>query len=97
MAVSLPTHSQLLRKARKADTKPPGRFYKRQVWLKARRRILAEHPLCAECQRQGRVTLAVDVHHIVDIRNGGALLDADNLECLCHSCHSKKTIADSGR
>lgn len=32
-------------------------------WEKARKRFLAEHPLCAMCMAKGRVTAATVVHH----------------------------------
>lgn len=59
-------------------------------WRKVRAMVLGQHPVCAECERQGRVTLATDVHHKIAKRDGG--LDTfDNLEPLCHRCHSRIT------
>jgi 5-methylcytosine-specific restriction protein A len=52
--------------------------------------VLRRHRLCAECERHGRVTLATDVHHKIAKRDGG-LDTAENLEPLCHSCHSRIT------
>jgi 5-methylcytosine-specific restriction protein A len=40
------------------------------------------------------VVLAVEVDHIVPIREGGARLDANNLQPLCHTCHSRKTMLE---
>lgn len=61
-------------------------------WQRARMRFLVAHPLCADCLREGRTTAATDVHHKLARRAGGSD-DADNLEALCHSCHSKRTAA----
>ena len=59
-------------------------------WQRLRATVLATSPLCAECQRQGHITPATDVHHRVAKRAGGE--DAlENLEPLCHSCHSRVT------
>lgn len=61
-------------------------------WQRVREMYLASHPLCAECGRHGRTTLAVDVHHKIAKRNGGTD-EEGNLEPLCHSCHSRITNA----
>lgn len=55
--------------------------------------FLRANPVCAECWRQGRVTPATEVHHIVGKRKGGT--DAwENLEALCKECHSRKTARE---
>ena len=59
-------------------------------WRRLRRMVLSRNPLCADCERHGRVTLATDVHHVVAKRDGGKD-EMSNLEPLCHSCHSKRT------
>lgn len=60
-------------------------------WRKLRRMQLAEFPLCAECERQGKVVLATDVHHIIPRAEGGP--DAfENFMSLCHTCHSRITL-----
>lgn len=64
-------------------------FYSTPEWRRLRDWYRARHPLCEECQRQGRVTAAELVHHRVEISEGGAPLDPENLESLCWSCHSK--------
>ena len=59
-------------------------------WQRLRAMVLNASPLCAECSRQGRVTPATDVHHLVKRRDGGP--DSfENLEPLCHACHSRIT------
>lgn len=62
-------------------------------WRRLRLMFLRAHPLCVECQRVGRVVPATDVDHIVTKRDGGT--DAwDNLQALCHACHSRKTMTE---
>ena len=34
------------------------------------------------------------VDHITPIRDGGAVLDGDNLQSLCRACHDAKTAED---
>lgn len=65
-------------------------------WQKIRRIYLADHPLCYDCQLEGRVTAAYDVHHVRAIRDGGDHRDS-NLMALCHECHSRRTLEDSVR
>ncbi|NBW09689.1 MAG: HNH endonuclease [Caulobacteraceae bacterium] len=50
--------------------------------------ILREEPLCRHCG-----AAASQVDHIVPLSRGGT--DArENLQPLCHSCHSKKTASE---
>lgn len=63
-------------------------------WDKVRAMHLQKEPLCRMCQIAGRVTQATMVDHIVPIRDGGALLDDDNLQSLCIACHGVKTAED---
>lgn len=63
-------------------------------WRRLRAMVLAEEPLCRECAKQGRVVPATDVHHIDgDVRN----LALENLEPLCHECHSRITVKENKR
>jgi len=64
-------------------------FYATPEWRRLRDWYRARHPLCEECQRQGRVMAAELVHHKREISQGGEPLDVDNLQSLCRSCHSK--------
>lgn len=66
------------------------------VWRKIRARYLAAHPLCEDCQKQGVVTPAAEVHHILPLAHGGSH-DADNLRALCKTCHSRQSAKDGDR
>lgn len=53
-------------------------------------------PLCVECQRQGRVTLATQRDHIIPLAEGGAD-DETNEQGLCIECHDIKSKAERMR
>lgn len=61
------------------------------AWQKVRARQLKKEPLCRDCLETGRVTEAIDVHHIVALSKGGPRLDPANLMSLCKPCHSVRT------
>lgn len=66
-------------------------------WQQARAGYLARHPLCAECERQGRVKVATDLDHITPHKLDMVLFwDRDNWQGLCHACHSTKTAKEDG-
>lgn len=61
-------------------------------WQAARRRYLRTHPLCAECQRNGTLTPATVVDHIIPHRGDERLFwDETNWQPLCKLCHDYKT------
>ena len=65
------------------------------AWQKARKRFLEAHPLCEECKKRGLYVKATDVDHIIAHRGDQTLFwDRSNWRALCHSCHSKKTVAE---
>lgn len=66
-------------------------FYSTSEWRDARELCKALHNYtCARCSTYG-VRLVVD--HKIEIKDGGAPLDQDNLEPLCYPCHGTKTGA----
>ena len=61
-------------------------------WQKARKQFLAGHPLCAECQRAGKLTSATVVDHIKPHRGDAVLFwEEKNWQPLCKKCHDRKT------
>lgn len=58
--------------------------------------LFSRYPLCAECERQGRVTLATQRDHIIPLAEGGAD-DDDNVQGLCRDCHDVKSKQESVR
>ena len=65
-----------------------------RAWKRIRDRYIKAHPLCEECQKQGKLTPAEEVHHILPLSKGGGN-EKSNLMALCKSCHSRIT-AESG-
>ena len=64
-------------------------------WQRLRKLVLHSEPLCRECKRPGRHTPATEVDHIVPLAAGGTN-DFENLQPLCHECHSRKTATENG-
>ena len=74
-----------------------ARLYDLRAWHRARRAHLASEPLCRMCKARGILKPAKHVDHIIPISKGGDWFDGDNLQSLCHECHSLKTRADEGK
>lgn len=72
-------------------------FYNSKEWIKVRKIKLQMNPLCEECKKNGTFVKAVIVDHIIPIKQGGAKFDLSNLQCLCWSCHSRKSIIEGSR
>ena len=81
--------------------------YKRLIhtsrWVRLRRIVLTEHPLCERCMSEGRITAASEVHHRRPVEEAFSLremtrlmFDKNNLMALCHNCHVK-THTEMGR
>lgn len=72
-------------------------WYSTKLWTdELRPAQLLREPWCRACAEQGRRTRATDVDHIAP-HNGDweRFTDPSNLQSLCHSCHSAKTMAES--
>jgi 5-methylcytosine-specific restriction protein A len=60
-----------------------------------RARHFKANPLCVMCQAKGKVSLAVELDHIIALTNGGEDTD-ENRQGLCTECHAAKTREDMG-
>lgn len=59
------------------------------AWQKASKAFILAHPLCAMCERQGRVTATALVDHIEPHRGDMTLFwNQANWQPLCTNCHS---------
>lgn len=62
-----------------------------RAWMTTRGRIMKRDcGLCQQCKREGRLQLAEQVDHKVELADGGTDND-DNLEALCGDCHKAKS------
>lgn len=72
-------------------------FYSSPKWREVRKRKLQQQPFCEECKRNGTIIKATIVDHIVPIKQGGQPYDMNNLQSLCWSCHSRKSVKEGSR
>lgn len=77
----------------KSDYEYRHKFYLSKQWRNLREYKISLNPLCEHCLKEDKLVQAIDVDHIVDIKDNPYLaLDINNLQSLCKSCHSKKTM-----
>lgn len=87
-----PTH------APRALTRPPWYadvqvWYRSTRWRRLRGDVLRCDPFCHMCGSRGRRTVSTDVDHVVPHHGDPVRFwDAGNLQALCRSCHSAKTV-----
>ncbi len=75
-------------------------FYNSQRWQKTRAAFLSAHPYCNRHEMVGIIVPAEHVHHIVELTEQNiddplVSLSWDNLEALCHDCHTREHTANS--
>lgn len=65
-------------------------------WRQRRLEYLAQHPLCCQCERAGRIEPATVVDHIRRHRGQADPLfwDRTNWQSLCKRCHDRKTARE---
>lgn len=80
----------------KYDRDPATRKRYGRAWKRIRDRYIRAHPLCEECKKNGRLTEAQEVHHILPLARGGTH-DDKNLMSLCTPCHSSISAKDGDR
>ncbi|MDN0031626.1 HNH endonuclease signature motif containing protein [Oscillibacter valericigenes] len=97
-----PAHKPKDRGQRSEEAQSWRWMYNTDEWTKDLRPTqLLHEPFCRKCAKRYPAcdprsrTLATDVDHIVDHKGDwGKFTDRNNLQSLCHSCHSRKTMAD---
>lgn len=65
-------------------------------WRRIRAAYISQHPLCEDCQAQGKITPVAEVHHVLPLEHGGSH-DFSNLRSLCKPCHSRQSALDGDR
>lgn len=85
--------------ARSDESAKWHKWYLLPIWTKDLRPTqLMREPYCRECAKHGLRVFATDVDHIEDHKgNWEKFIDRDNLESLCHACHSRKTLLEMRR
>ena len=82
---------------RQRDERPSWyRLYECKRWRDQRLIYLMDNPLCVVCAKDGRITPANTIDHIIDHKGCYDLFwDVSNWQSTCASCHSKKTVNDN--
>lgn len=76
--------------------KEAAKFYSSKAWQVLREQALTRDlGLCQHCLANKELTSAEEVDHILPVKFFWEYrLDIDNLQALCHQCHSIKTKQD---
>lgn len=70
-------------------------FYSSGAWKAVREQAKKrDHYLCVDCLREGRITPAEEVHHIIalsqaNVNDPRISLNLNNLKSLCRECHKR--------
>lgn len=71
-----------------ANTSHRNHVIDKTRWKKTADLHLLHHPRCRNCG----ATEHLEVDHIIEVTDGGAMYDPANLQTLCHECHKAKTL-----
>jgi len=75
-----------------SDNKITRKIYDTQRWRKLSKRLRQENPLCVLCLEKGINSITTCVDHIIELKDTTKhAYDITNLQCICDSCHQKKT------
>ena len=82
---------------RSEDSRRWRRWYSLPVWTDdLRPEQLAREPFCRECAAHGLRVYATDVDHVVPHDGDWSkIIDPENQQSISHSCHGRKTAAES--
>jgi len=69
-------------------------FYNSPAWRSLSKLKLARDPFCEICRGRGEFVKATCVDHVKEMRDDGVALDIENLQSLCQSCHSRKSLLE---
>jgi 5-methylcytosine-specific restriction protein A len=61
------------------------------AWAKVSKYVRTNEPICRHCKNAA----ATMVDHIKPLKQGGARLELNNLQPLCHRCHAIKTARET--
>lgn len=85
--------------ARVSQNRAGDPFYWSPAWKALRAaRLALDRRLCRSCERNGATAEATEVDHVLPRAARPDLeLALNNLESLCKSCHSRKTMGEQRR
>jgi 5-methylcytosine-specific restriction enzyme A len=66
------------------------KFYHTNNWRRLSERYRRDNPTCAQCKKNGYLSLGNLCDHIIPMSMGGSPTDERNLQTLCNRCHNKK-------
>jgi 5-methylcytosine-specific restriction protein A len=93
------THELATRKANDATRRARDNEHYDYTWRRLRDAYLRQHPLCEcdDCKRDGRITPAQVVDHIVPVNAAPERrLDWSNLRAMSKRCHDRHTAREQG-
>jgi 5-methylcytosine-specific restriction protein A len=100
----LPLFKTKLRTLDTRTVKPPAKtaapVYNSPEWKEFIAGIIAERGRICEdvhCKTPGRRGMRVFGDHIIELKDGGALLDGRNVMLRCGACHTTKTLAERAK
>jgi hypothetical protein len=67
------------------------RLYSSARWRRLRQQVLAQSPVCSDCQTAGRMRASVEVHHVEKHDGDFSKFWAGPFAGLCAPCHAKRT------
>lgn len=92
------THRHLLNDEKQGNNRQRRKLYDTSRWRKLRNLKINSDPLCEECLRNDRITGAEEIDHIQPHKgNSDLFFDYKNLQSLCKSCHSSKTMRERNK
>ena len=72
-------------------------LYNTRAWKRLRRSVMSDQPVCQRCLSNTIIEVTTDIDHIIPHKGDHHLFyDKDNLQGLCHKCHSWKTAREEG-
>ena len=88
-------HKQQARQRYDANRPEWHGMYNDPRYQGARMRYLRQHPLCVECEREGRIVPATKLDHVKDHKGDYDLFwDDSNWQGLCERHHNSKTAKE---
>ena len=71
------------------------KYINSKEWKSLRIKKLINTPICECCEKDGRITVATEVHHITPVESVASatqmkqlMFNYSNLMSVCHACHS---------